>query len=244
MRLIHRRLIGALRRSRPALPWAAGSLPGSSPLKALERHRGHRFIYRVDLVDAYAHVHHGRLAEAVADCLSLPVTEASRFLQDFFLAEVGLPQGAPASPELFNLYCGRLLDPEVGKVCTREGLALSRYLDDLIISGDHPISRRVRGSIQSFVRAAGFRTHPRKTKKFDLLLGGPVTLLGVRVSLGGVSAPLRLVRRALVRLRTTRAIDPVARGMVSSVLAIPDPCPSMGEKKQLMRLFRSLLGGF
>ena len=54
-----------------------------------------------------------------------------------------LPQGAPTSPYLSNLYC-RKLDKRISSYCIKAGYRYTRYSDDITISGDltnHQISR-------------------------------------------------------------------------------------------------------
>ena len=60
-----------------------------------------------------------------------------------------LPQGAPTSPYISNLYCC-VLDKRIGHYITKLGFRYTRYSDDITISGD--ISNKQIASIIKFCR--------------------------------------------------------------------------------------------
>lgn len=114
MRIVHARFIKQIRKLHVELPFATGARPGDSVRRNVLRHRRSRFFYLVDLHSAYRNVNRERLAKILSElsgALSAHESEVCDFLRRFSLApEGGLIVGAPASPDLFNLYAGLLID--------------------------------------------------------------------------------------------------------------------------------------
>lgn len=191
MRSVHRQLISLLRKLKVKMPHATAFKQGDSPLKNVERHKGNRFFYLVDLKSAYRQIDIAKLAEvlcAVAPQFAGQKKTVQEFLTQYCMSQFGgLPIGAPASPDLFNLYCAILLDRPMGEVCARYGLTYTRYCDDLTISGTHTVSRQARRKILEVIRQAGFRVNYEKVKFFDLAAThkGPFIITGVALELGG-----------------------------------------------------------
>lgn len=74
-----------------------------------------------------------------------------------------LAQGAPTSPALANLAAHRL-DARLSALATKEGLAYTRYADDLCFSGEF-VGDRFLGWVEAIARDERFRIHPRKTRR-------------------------------------------------------------------------------
>lgn len=82
------------------------------------------------------------------------------------LATPHLPQGAPTSPALANLVAHRL-DRRLAGLARSVGSAYSRYADDLVLSGDRELQRRlpaVRAAVAAIVADEGFVLHPQKSQ--------------------------------------------------------------------------------
>jgi RNA-directed DNA polymerase len=188
MEIIHKRLIQYLRKLSVPMPHATACSPGDSPKKNVERHRHNRFFYVLDLQGAYKAVRVQKLAGILykADSnLKGMFWEVQGFLRRYCMSEAGgLATGAPASPDLFNLYCTKLLDEPLQEICERFGLTYTRYLDDLTFSANHTVSRRATNEICAVVRNAGFEVHDTKTHRHDLAKK-TLTLNGIGLELGG-----------------------------------------------------------
>ncbi|MDO8470465.1 MAG: reverse transcriptase domain-containing protein [bacterium] len=186
MSIIHGRLIRYLRSLQIQLPYATACRPGDSPLKNVENHRNSRFFFLLDLRSAYRGVDMKMLAEALCreDArLQEHVPEVQEFLEQYCRSQFGgLATGAPASPDLFNLYCASLLDEPIGS--RTKGWTYTRYLDDLTISGDMPISRKMREDIRDIVGRAGFDVNHTKAQVLDLRKG-QIAINGVGLEFGG-----------------------------------------------------------
>ena len=82
------------------------------------------------------------------------------------LATPHLPQGAPTSPALANLVAHRL-DRRLAGLARSIGATYSRYADDLVLSGDRELQRRVaatRAAVATIVTDEGFVLHPDKSQ--------------------------------------------------------------------------------
>jgi retron-type reverse transcriptase len=79
------------------------------------------------------------------------------------LRERHLPQGAPTSPALANLAAFGL-DRRLAGYAAANGLAYSRYADDLTFSGPDVAVPRLVAVVTEIARDEGFRINPRKTR--------------------------------------------------------------------------------
>lgn len=186
MSVLHRRMCGAIRSCKLPLQYATGGIPGRSVQTHIEPHLIHesRYFYATDLKDAFPSVTVDRLAEALCQALSLPFNEGNAIvtmLSQWFLVKDGrgLYQGGPASLDLFNVHCDYWLDPGLGRYCLGFGRIYTRYVDDLVVSGQEPISARSRKSIRGYITDAGFEVNHRKTIRRDLATGNPIVITGV-----------------------------------------------------------------
>lgn len=172
MRFVHKRLIKALRSADLDLPYATACRPGCSVLASLRRHSGNRFFYSLDLADAYSSVDLGRLATILAEIWRDEATLVLNFLREYCLGpDGGLAVGAPASPDLFNLYAGLLLDQPLAERVVVWGGCYTRYLDDILISlpgGRGVIGKRKRETVREMIANAGFGISHHKVRIVDL----------------------------------------------------------------------------
>lgn len=100
-----------------------------------------------------------------------------------------MPFGSPVSPVLTTLVHRKMFDA-ISDICQDQGLKMSLWVDDLVISGSF-----VRGKVMEDVRAAirrfGFQTHKIQFRS----MARPVPITGVPVTRTGIGAPLSLHRR-------------------------------------------------
>lgn len=188
MRRIHGRLLSYLRSLPLEYRFATGCRPGDSPRKNVERHRGNRFFYLVDLKKAYRQVKVERLAEILCQTdseLNGQDGRVTSFLENYCRSRFGgLVMGASASQDLFNLYCLVLLDNPLEELVKRYGLTYTRYLDDLTFSSGEPIGRVKRKQIRGIIQEAGFPISHRKARVYDLRKG-TIVINGVGLEYGG-----------------------------------------------------------
>lgn len=178
MRMLHGRLIRYLRSLQVNLQLAMGARPGKSPRHNAGVHGGHRYLYLTDISDAYGSVNGGRLAEvlcALDGRLAGEERAVSQFLERYCLSpRGGLAVGFPASPDLFNIYAAVLIDGPLAEYCLANHLTVTRYLDDVTISADHPIGKVKRRKVREILRNAGFSVNHKKSFVLDLRKGTTV----------------------------------------------------------------------
>ncbi len=178
----------------PAHPAAHGFVPGRSAATHAALHAGRRVVLRVDLEDFFAQVSAGRIwatfraaghPEAVAHTLTglctnvVPAREWAAVPRPATLAAITahhrlgrrlatphLPQGAPTSPALANLVAHRL-DRRLSGLARSLGATYSRYADDLVLSGDRELERRLpaaRAALVAIAADEGWVLHPGKSQ--------------------------------------------------------------------------------
>jgi RNA-directed DNA polymerase len=109
-----------------------------------------------------------------------------------------LPQGAPTSPAIANIFLASIYAPIV-LASERKGLTISTWVDDLIFSG--PAAREVMESVRAILASHGFKASREKRK----ILGAhdEKVITGARLGRRQVRAPHKLMtdlRAAIHRL--------------------------------------------
>jgi len=185
MRKVHKRFLSYLRRYSPALPYATGARLGMSPIGDIRRHYGNRFFYLLDIKNAFSSVDKNKIVEiliAVRTELGNDGGEAlGSFLGSyFFVPSGGLAVGGPASPDLFNIYTGVLIDKEMGALCRELGITYSRYLDDLTFSSKNLIRKDERKKIREIILKSDLVINHSKAQVLDLKKG-PIRIHGINL---------------------------------------------------------------
>jgi group II intron reverse transcriptase/maturase len=159
---------------------------GRSWVDALSRARRHgaeglRWVFRTDIADFFASIDHGRLcakvesvapdpgvADLVRGWIAAPVLTPAGLRERF----LGLPEGAPISPTLANLFL-RDLDVSVDH---RHG-RLVRYADDLaLFCGDFDAA--VAGAQDLLVRLTDLGLRPNEEKTYISTFDAGFRMLG------------------------------------------------------------------
>jgi len=231
MRALHRQLITFLRSLGVDLSSATAFLPGSSPLGNIKRHTDHggKYYLVIDLRGAYEQVNISELAfllwkelwdnGKMEDC-----EDIQSFLELYCRSrEMGLATGAPAAPDLFNIYAGFKLDPILRSACVSRGITYTRYGDDLVFSSCGPMGVYKRGVLFRRVREAGFEINYLKCKYFDLALG-PALVTGYRIYEDGrVAVPsdyIKALRVLLYEAKQGKGSFEVLAGKMSPLVAL------------------------
>lgn len=247
MRTVHARLIRYLRPFTRQSRYATGSLPNRSPLTNVRPHRKHRHFYVLDLRNAYRNVDIAKLVEIL--CVVDPTLSEKREALRAFLerycstTEGGLATGAPASPDLFNLYAGKLLDDLLAPLCKRFGLTYTRYLDDLTFSSrERRIGRHRRRAIREIIIQAGFSIHDRKVGVYDLKKGS-IVITGVGLEYGGrIFIPRSYIRRIRGMIHMALRGFPITpakiHGMMGVFRSMTDPRDMNRFERRILHIYR------
>lgn len=210
MATLHRRFFSYLRSYRfdgirtACLAHSSASKRGDRTLKNVEPHRANRFFYLLDFHNAFGNVSPKHLAEmlvALDKDLAGKQEEVETFLRRYFFSpEHGLIQGGNASPDLFNLYAGMLVDVWLEPILKRHGITYTRYTDDLTFSSPSHITSATRRETRKVIEAAGFPLSWRKCEYVDLKKR-PVMITGIRLIFGGrVQVPRPFIRKVRAAL--------------------------------------------
>ena len=201
---MQRQILSEILEKVPAHSATHGFVKGRSIKTFVASHVGQRVVLRMDLKDFFPSFRAARVQaffrtlgypESVADLLAGICTNATpRRVWKELASEVDLgalqearslysrphlPQGAPTSPSLANL-CTYRLDCRLAGLAKRVEAGYTRYADDLALSGDEKLDRRiarVSTHVAAILLEEGFNVHHRKTR---------VMRQGVRQHLAGV----------------------------------------------------------
>lgn len=186
---IQRRLARHVTSALPLSVHAHGGVAGRGVRTATAPHAGHDVLVRFDLETFFAAVGDGRVhsvlrrldadaevaalvtglctAQVPADILARVQADpardpANRWRSGRRLAVPHLPQGAPSSPSLANAVAGGL-DRRLAALADSYAGQYTRYVDDLLISGnDLPVGHLL-DAVRTVVRDEGFRLNEAKT---------------------------------------------------------------------------------
>ncbi len=129
----------------------------------------------------------------------------AKFLTQLTTFQFHLPQGAPTSTAIANIYLASIYAP-ICLLGEHRGLTISTWIDDLIFSGAE--ARSVMEAVRSILALNGFRAAPEKRDIFGPRDEKVVT--GARLGRFTVRAPHRKMselRAAIFRLRVG-AVEP------------------------------------
>jgi RNA-directed DNA polymerase len=213
LKALQRRLLELLVHRLPVSDCSHGFRRGSSVKTAAEPHVGKRVVLHLDLKDFFHSVTFARVRGMliafgygfpVATALAVLMTEAPRqpvevegTIYHVPVAHRRCVQGAPTSPGLCNTMALRM-DRRLGGLAHKFGFAYSRYVDDLVFSGDDPDCINVLRCLASkIVREEGFEVNRDKTRIFRS--GGCQRVTGVVVNqVLGLSRQERRRLRAMI----------------------------------------------
>jgi RNA-directed DNA polymerase len=110
-----------------------GFVRGRNVLTNATPHAARRFILNVDLANFFPSINFGRVRGALLGKPFGLTSEIATAIARLSCHDNELPQGAPTSPVLANIVCGRL-DGELSRLAKSYGVRYTRYADDLTFS--------------------------------------------------------------------------------------------------------------
>lgn len=159
--IVQRAIADELLTKLPISPWVFGC-PGRGPRDNAAAHMGNRFVQLVDLRDAFPSTSHHQVRQALLDAGF--DAEAAGLVTCLCTAGGQLPQGAATSNALLNLVLAPI-DWEFGARARESGLIYTRYVDDISVSGNIPVSGFV-AALERQLRRRGFLVNPHKRRNW------------------------------------------------------------------------------
>jgi RNA-directed DNA polymerase len=178
-----------------------GFVPKRSTVTAARQHCPAQWVLSLDIRDFFGSVTADRVF-ACLDGLGYP-RPAAHLMTDLCTMHLvggrrGLPQGAPSSPVLANLAF-RETDAKLESFAKERGLRISRYADDISVSGHQPPDPELQSEIGRLIERDGWVIAQNKTRLSRLPIRHP-RVLGLLVD-----QPVpRLPKRYRNRLRMMR----------------------------------------
>jgi RNA-directed DNA polymerase len=155
---------------------AHGGISGRDPGTNAAVHQGKRCVVKMDVKNFFPSVHHKRVYRMFRHQHGFG-KDVSRLLTRLVTLRGGLPQGAATSPAVANHFAVPV-DEALRSSVERHGLAYSRFVDDLTISGDRP--KLLIDLTTRLLKARGLKLAPEKLKVCPR--GGPQEVTGLLVN--------------------------------------------------------------
>jgi RNA-directed DNA polymerase len=172
------------------------------------QHLGQKIVVKMDVKSYYPSVTSRHVYDVWSRTLhySPPI---ARLLTQLTTFEWHLPQGAPTSPALANLFLASIYGP-VLDTSSSLGIVPTAWVDDLVFSGTE--ARSVMELVRQTLAANGFKM---SSKKRIILTGRDTKVItGIRLGAGRVRAPKETLRdiRAAIHKIEIGAISRSERG--------------------------------
>jgi RNA-directed DNA polymerase len=138
-----------------------GGVRGRSPASNAERHVAQPFVVNLDVRDFYPSVKHERVYMAFRKELGFGADVAA-LLTKLTTLKDQLPQGAPTSGAVANLVLSAPVDGPLGREAASRGVAYTRFVDDITLSGRDP--KLMIGEVGKALARRGLTMHRKKAK--------------------------------------------------------------------------------
>jgi retron-type reverse transcriptase len=152
-----------------AHPIAHGFVHGKSPRTNALKHVGKKYVLTLDIKDFFNSIEINDVVKTLSWLApQQQVTSSYTFDELKLLAQLMcyndvLPQGAPTSPVISNLVCLGL-DKKLSDLAAANGVTITRYADDIAVSGDSPDTINLKTAVFSNIYSYGLVPNKKKTK--------------------------------------------------------------------------------
>ena len=141
-------------------PFAKAYRKKVSIIENLRFHPNQPKLFTLDIKDFFPSIK-SEAVEAIFKSLGYSVL-ISNLLSKLCTKDDSLPQGAPTSPYLSNLYF-LPADKQIAEYCKEHSIRYTRYADDLTFSGDFD-EKKLLSFVKEVVSKLGLELHPDKIK--------------------------------------------------------------------------------
>lgn len=183
----HRTLLARLKAFDIPMPYATGSVEGGGIRTNIEAHKDNYYFYKTDITNAFPSVDEDILSDTLFDLIKPDIQPLDELwclaTQCWPPDKPGLPQGAPTSPFLFNIYCLEM-DERIAAIAKDidADAAYTRFVDDITISLPEATGRNLTKNERLKIRkiAAEYKLDfSRHKTQLHSLQNGPVTITGM-----------------------------------------------------------------
>jgi len=187
---------------------AHGFHPGRSILSNARDHSGKAWVLSMDMKDFFPSTGIRKVEHTLRRHFSFDPDTLGDVLK-LVCRRGALPQGAPTSPHLANLGFMES-DARLSAMALENGLAYTRYADDMTFSGDI-LPADIEDRVGSIVQDAGYRIARHKTRRMGRHQCQKVTGLVVNAGVSLPRAKRRHLRAILNDVRTRGLDDALSR---------------------------------
>jgi hypothetical protein len=153
-----------------------GGIIDKNLFEMVKSHCGKEVIYQIDLKDFFPNINSNRINAffTYSGCSN----EISDILTELVSFEGKLPQGFSTSPIIANLIAWKM-DYDLGCICKKYNLNITRWVDDILISGRIFDLNEAINKIDNSIKKNGFIIHKKKkriirraNRKIDMIAVG------------------------------------------------------------------------
>jgi RNA-directed DNA polymerase len=159
-------------------PASHGGIPRRSQITNVMPHVGHAFVYTADIKRFFPSIHFSRVTRLFLElgCSD----EVSRLLTRICTYDYCLAQGFVTSPLLADQVF-RSADDRISKLCEKLGLAYTRFVDDLSISGPFDLKKSgLAKTLATILHKTGFKINTSKSRFGTIAEGAPILNLQLK----------------------------------------------------------------
>lgn len=245
LRQLQERLLARrLRHDLPSSLHSHGSVGGRSIVSNALVHRGSRYVYATDIAAFYPSISYDRVYRFFVDIGYAP--GVARVCTRLCTYRHHLALGLVTSPIIANAIFHDV-DERIAQLCRSMGMKYSRYVDDLLLSGNFDLARSGVGTtIANILRQNGFRIREDKNQYGDIERD-VIVVAGVRLKRTSIDANPSFIRQLEGALEEARAL--ADHGTLPSCYLTRDQLYGKvnfaiwlnpGRKRRLTRLFQSV----
>lgn len=161
LKSVQRQLLHNCLEQLPVSPYAQAYRRGAGVKNNAAVHLGQKQVLNLDIQDFFGSIDFAMVYRWAFPGRYYP-PEIRGLLTSLCCYKGYLPQGAPTSPAISNLVM-KDFDEAIGRFCAQEGIAYTRYCDDLTFSGEFDAGR-LKKRVAGYLQTKGFALNRAKTR--------------------------------------------------------------------------------
>ncbi len=156
------------------------------------KHRGGKYLLRMDIKDAYPSSTRKRIYALFRKVARKDPAEVAKILTKLTTFRDRLPQGAPTSLIIFNAL---LRETGVDRVFLNfKDIRYTRYVDDLVFTSKKPIPEELEKEVKTLLKENGFSINRKKTRRYSTK-NRSLRITGVNLVGGKPKLPPKMIKK-------------------------------------------------